>query len=101
MSCILTSSSGLVFVAPATSDTVGSAGPACDSSDARCTRPSSTANNESRNAFVILEVNSGATVFRLTKRDEEVAAEDDRSTPPAILNAHVDSSFWNARNLER
>ena len=59
-----------------------------DSSDARCTKPSRNAYSESRNAFVIFVTNSVAIGFCVFAREED-EDEDERSTPPAILNADV------------
>lgn len=71
-----------------------------DSSDARCTSPSKNAYSESRNAFAIFDTNSLAIGICFVGRDDD-DADEDRSTPPAILNALVVTCFWKMRIWER
>ena len=93
-SSTLTNSSGFD---PGTTDGAGAEtlfpSPDGNSSEARWTKPSRKAYSESRNAFVILVTNSEAIGFCCFAREDD-DADDERSTPPAILNAAVVICLW-------
>lgn len=64
-----------------------------DSPEAKCTSPSRNAYSASKNAFVILDTKTGAIEFCFVTLGATVL--DERSTPPAILNADVVRCLWN------
>ncbi len=63
-----------------------------ESSEPRCTSPSRKAYSESRKALVTLVTNSGGTTLCFKTLDD--GFDEERSTPPAILNAAVVSCRW-------